>query len=57
MPLAICLSEMKGFKENDFAKFHPGGSLGKKLHLKIKDLVIKNLKPQVDLKESFNNVS
>jgi arabinose-5-phosphate isomerase len=54
--LAICLSELKGFKENDFAKFHPGGSLGKKLHLKIKDLVAKNLKPQVDLKDTFYNV-
>ena len=54
--LAICLSELKGFKKNDFAKFHPGGSLGKKLHLKIKDLVAKNLKPQVDLNDEFNNV-
>ena len=54
--LAICLSELKGFKENDFAKFHPGGSLGKKLHLKIKDLVAKNLKPQVDLNDKFNNI-
>lgn len=54
--LAICLSEMNGFKENDFARFHPGGSLGKKLHLKVKDLVNKNLKPQVNLDESFNNV-
>ena len=54
--LAICLSELKGFKKNDFAKFHPGGSLGKKLHLKIKDLVAKNLKPQVDLNDKFNNI-
>lgn len=54
--LAICLLEMKGFKENDFAKFHPGGSLGKKLHLKVKDLVIKNLKPQVNLNDNFKNV-
>tara|TARA_B100001173_G_scaffold234715_1_gene204337 strand:+ start:669 stop:1634 length:966 start_codon:yes stop_codon:yes gene_type:complete len=54
--LAICLSEMKGFKENDFARFHPGGTLGKKLHLKVKDLVSKNLKPQVKLDESFNSV-
>jgi len=54
--LAICLLEMKGFKENDFAKFHPGGSLGKKLYLKVKDLVIKNLKPQVNLNDNFKNV-
>tara|TARA_B100001175_G_scaffold40439_3_gene29812 strand:- start:684 stop:1649 length:966 start_codon:yes stop_codon:yes gene_type:complete len=54
--LAICLSEMKGFKENDFAKFHPGGSLGKKLHLRVKDLLSKNLKPAVDFDESFKNI-
>ena len=54
--LAICLSEMKGFKKNDFAKFHPGGSLGKELHLKVKDLVRKNLKPSVDINEDFNNI-
>ena len=54
--LAICLSEMKGFKENDFAKFHPGGSLGKKLHLRVKDLLSKNLKPEVDFDESFKNI-
>ena len=54
--LAICLSELKGFKESDFAKFHPGGSLGKKLHLKVKDLVTKNLKPQVNYNETFKNI-
>ena len=54
--LAICLSELKGFKESDFAKFHPGGTLGKKLHLKVKDLVTKNLKPQVNYNETFKNV-
>lgn len=54
--LAICLSELKGFKESDFAKFHPGGALGKKLHIKVKDLVTKNLKPQVNFDENFNNI-
>ena len=54
--LAICLSELKGFKESDFAKFHPGGTLGKKLHLKVKDLVTKNLKPQVNYNETFKNI-
>lgn len=54
--LAICLSELKGFKESDFAKFHPGGTLGKKLHLKVKDLVTKNLKPQVNYNENFKNI-
>jgi len=37
--LAIALMEKRGFKEQDFASFHPGGSLGKKLFVKIKDLM------------------
>ena len=37
--LAICLMELKGFKSQDFARFHPGGNLGKKLYLKVSDLV------------------
>ncbi|MDG1974521.1 MAG: KpsF/GutQ family sugar-phosphate isomerase [Flavobacteriaceae bacterium] len=54
--LSICLSQLKGFKEKDFGKFHPGGSLGKKLHLKVKDLLNKNLKPQVDTDQNFNEI-
>ena len=37
--LAIALMEKRGFKQEDFASFHPGGSLGKKLFVKIKDLM------------------
>lgn len=37
--LAVSLMEHRGFKEQDFASFHPGGSLGKKLFVKIKDLM------------------
>lgn len=37
--LAVALMEYRGFKEEDFASFHPGGSLGKKLFVKIKDLM------------------
>jgi len=37
--LAIALMEKRGFKKEDFASFHPGGSLGKKLFVKIKDLM------------------
>jgi len=37
--LAICLLELKGFKEKDFAFYHPGGLLGKKLILKVEDLM------------------
>ncbi len=37
--LAICLMQKRGFKQEDFASFHPGGALGKKLFVKIKDLM------------------
>ena len=45
--LAICLMELKGFQSDDFAKFHPGGTLGKKLYLRVSDLYIHNEKPKV----------
>jgi arabinose-5-phosphate isomerase len=35
--LAVCLMEAKGFTSADFAKFHPGGALGKKLYLRVSD--------------------
>jgi arabinose-5-phosphate isomerase len=44
--LAICLMELRGFKSDDFAKFHPGGSVGKKLYLRVSDLYIHNEKPK-----------
>lgn len=37
--LAVCLLELKGFKEQDFAFYHPGGSLGKRLLLKVEDIM------------------
>jgi arabinose-5-phosphate isomerase len=45
--LATCLMQLKGFTGADFAKFHPGGMLGKKLYLKVQDLYADNNKPQV----------
>jgi arabinose-5-phosphate isomerase len=45
--IAICLMEIKGFSTEDFAKFHPGGTLGKKLYLRVSDLIINNEKPAV----------
>lgn len=44
--LAVCLLECRDFSTKDFAKFHPGGSLGKRLYLKVKDLYINNEKPK-----------
>ena len=45
--LAVCLLEMKQFGSSDFAKYHPGGALGKRLYLKVADIVANNQKPQV----------
>lgn len=45
--LAVCLMEKAGFNGFDFAKFHPGGNLGKRLNLKVKDLYTFNAKPLV----------
>ena len=39
--LAVCLLELKGFKEEDFAFFHPGGALGRRLLLKVEDIMRK----------------
>lgn len=45
--LAVCLLETRGFTNRDFAKFHPGGSLGKKLYLKVSDIYPNNEVPVV----------
>jgi arabinose-5-phosphate isomerase len=45
--LAVCLMEKRGFNVGDFAKFHPGGNLGKRLYLRVKDLYAYNPKPAV----------
>jgi arabinose-5-phosphate isomerase len=54
--LAVCLLEARSFSKGDFAKFHPGGSLGKKLYLKIEDIYPNNLLPIVDSKTSLQEV-
>jgi arabinose-5-phosphate isomerase len=45
--LAVCLMELKGFNDSDFARLHPGGNLGKRLYLKVDDLYKQNAKPKV----------
>lgn len=45
--LAVCLMEMRDFKAEDFAVYHPGGALGKKLLLRVKDMLENSLKPMV----------
>lgn len=54
--LAICLMELKGFTSDDFAKFHPGGALGKKLYLRVADIYIKNEKPKLTKDKSLKEV-
>lgn len=48
--LAICLMEIRQFKSEDFAKYHPGGALGKRLLLRVKDMLDSSRKPEVDPK-------
>lgn len=45
--LAICLLDLRGFDSRDFARFHPGGSLGKRLYLRVGDVASQNQRPQV----------
>jgi len=54
--LAVCLMEMRGFNSDDFAKFHPGGTLGKKLYLRVADLYIQNEKPKLTKEKSLKEV-
>lgn len=45
--LAVCLVQLKGFTSKDFAKYHPGGALGKRLYLRVADLIKNNELPKV----------
>lgn len=45
--LAVCLMELKGFNSSDFAKYHPGGTLGKKLYLRVATIAAQNTKPKI----------
>lgn len=54
--LAICLLELKGFNSADFAKYHPGGSLGKKLYMTVADISEKNKKPFVSYNADIRKV-
>ncbi|MEL1252684.1 KpsF/GutQ family sugar-phosphate isomerase [Flavobacterium sp. DGU38] len=54
--LAVCLMEMRDFKPEDFAVYHPGGALGKKLLLRVKDMIEHSLKPTVSPDTSVKKV-
>jgi arabinose-5-phosphate isomerase len=59
--LAVCLLEMRGFSSEDFAKYHPGGALGKQLYLKVEDVFSNNqlplVKPDTLLKDVILEIS
>ena len=54
--LCVCLMELRGFNPDDFAKFHPGGTLGKKLYLRVAELAVNNEKPAVKKESLLKNV-
>lgn len=54
--LAICLLKRRGFSSEDFARFHPGGSLGKKLYLRVGDFYLENRLPAVKLHDPLRKV-
>jgi arabinose-5-phosphate isomerase len=54
--LAVCLQDLRGFSSQDFAKYHPGGALGKRLYLRVSDLIKNNETPTVDIDSSIAEV-
>ena len=54
--LAIVLLELRGFSKSDFAKYHPGGALGKRLYLRVSDIVKNNQVPKVQLRTEVKKV-
>ncbi len=54
--LAICLLKARGFTPQDFAKYHPGGALGKRLYLRVEDVINPNVKPRVAPNSSLEEV-
>jgi arabinose-5-phosphate isomerase len=59
--LAVCLLECKGFTAQDFAKYHPGGALGKRMYLKVSDLYLQHdfpsIAPTATIKEAIHEIS
>ena len=54
--LALILMRCRGFSTDDFAKFHPGGALGKQLYLRVKDLYVNNERPEVGPDDNLTRV-
>jgi len=54
--IAMTLVYLKGFKSQDFAKFHPAGILGKQMYLRVSDLIVNNPKPITHINDPINDV-
>ncbi len=54
--LAVSLMELHGFSGHDFAKYHPGGNLGKRLYLRVADLYLNNEQPKVQPNATLKQV-
>jgi hypothetical protein len=54
--LAVALMELKGFNTADFARYHPGGNLGKRLYLRVEDLFDRTTAPKVNVNASLKEV-
>ena len=54
--LAIALLNKRGFTSDQFAKFHPGGNLGRQLHLRVSDMIDRSNRPKVYLNDSLSKV-
>jgi arabinose-5-phosphate isomerase len=54
--IAVCLMELNGFSQRDFAKYHPGGNLGKRLYLRVGELSKQNASPKVLASASLKEV-
>lgn len=54
--LAVCLLKLKNFSDADFARFHPGGILGKRMYLKVSDIISALSHPFVNPSDSINKV-
>jgi arabinose-5-phosphate isomerase len=54
--LAVCLLEQRDFTSKDFARFHPGGVLGKQLYLRVNDLIANNARPEVGPEATIKDV-
>lgn len=54
--LAVCLLKLRGFTPDDFARVHPGGSLGKKLYMRVSDLFVHVNAPKVTLEDKIRTI-